>query len=422
VVQPTLQSALSGGEKAKAGKARVALQGFEKNSRKDAKGFAQILSRAKGKSEKGFPEGKRISLRETSAPEGNPKTARFDSEGETGNLKKSAGKKSAESAAGAAGEKEKMSRRKIPGEALLAEAGKTSSPEAGISPTPSGAAKNEEIKTSPLREGLGALRLDKTAPPEKPPADIFAGRIPLGTRAEAVKAEFREAGNPEPMEGRKKIDGRTAALRAGKEKVKEPADKPAENRPFKGEQDITAGEDQKKEALKETLEIRVTSRNGNDRFSENSRVSDGRDQREAADGLLRQFREEGNARIVRSARVILKDGNEGEIRLILKPERLGEVRIRLHLQDNLIAGRVFVENSSVREAFENNMGNLAEAFEQSGFEFAGLDVSVSGGGEDKNENEPPRFIREMRASELEKSVTRADPGLYYASHAVNMMA
>ena len=98
---------------------------------------------------------------------------------------------------------------------------------------------------------------------------------------------------------------------------------------------------------------------------------------QAAADLSRALKEEGNGEIIKKAQFVLKDRDQGEIRLILKPEKLGEVRIRLNLSDNRhIAGRIIVENNSVREVFQENMEALNRAFRENGFQTAGLDVSV----------------------------------------------
>jgi flagellar hook-length control protein FliK len=56
------------------------------------------------------------------------------------------------------------------------------------------------------------------------------------------------------------------------------------------------------------------------------------------------------------------------------------VRIRITLEDNHIAGKIFVDNQGVRDAFEQNLQNLQRSFREHGFDDASLDVSV---GEEK---------------------------------------
>lgn len=122
--------------------------------------------------------------------------------------------------------------------------------------------------------------------------------------------------------------------------------------------------------------------------------------------LLRQLREETNAEIVKNARIVLHDDERGEIRLRLKPEQLGSVRIELYLEEDRIAGRIFVENDTVREAFEENLRYLQQAFAQEGFTTGNLDVSVENGNrEDRQRPEQPHGRSRVR--ELERHVAGA---------------
>lgn len=95
--------------------------------------------------------------------------------------------------------------------------------------------------------------------------------------------------------------------------------------------------------------------------------------------ILKQLREQGfNRELVQKASFVLKDRGAGEIRLVLKPDNLGEVKFRLSLEDNRIAGKIIVENSSIRQVFENNLSHLNRVFRENGYEMSGLDVSVGG--------------------------------------------
>ena len=95
--------------------------------------------------------------------------------------------------------------------------------------------------------------------------------------------------------------------------------------------------------------------------------------------VLSQLRDGVNQQIVKQAGIVVKSDGSGEIKLIMKPEQLGKVRIQLSLNDNHIAGRIIVENNIVREIFESNLENLYKAFGSEGFENGGLEVSVQGG-------------------------------------------
>ena len=101
--------------------------------------------------------------------------------------------------------------------------------------------------------------------------------------------------------------------------------------------------------------------------------------RAAADGLFRNLQDKANLEIVDKARIVLRDDNQGEIRLIIKPEALGEVKIRLNLDDGRLAGQIIVENNTVKDVFQNNMQSLLDSFRDGGF--TGLDIQVSVGSE-----------------------------------------
>ena len=96
--------------------------------------------------------------------------------------------------------------------------------------------------------------------------------------------------------------------------------------------------------------------------------------------LMKQLEESVNNKIVKQSSIILKNGDSGEIKLILKPEALGKVRIRLSLNDNRVAGQIIVENAAVKEIFEQNLQSLERAFKENGFDTAALNVSVGGNG------------------------------------------
>jgi len=110
--------------------------------------------------------------------------------------------------------------------------------------------------------------------------------------------------------------------------------------------------------------------------------------------------------IVQQSRIILKDGGKGEIRLILKPESLGMVRIRINIQDNSIEGRILVENNSVRELFEGNLEHLKNALRSEGFGTAALEVAVGGekSRRDPTKEEFPSMRREAALDEFDRSM------------------
>ena len=117
--------------------------------------------------------------------------------------------------------------------------------------------------------------------------------------------------------------------------------------------------------------------------------------------FIEYLRENGNANIVKNANIILKENNEGEIRLLMKPESLGYVRIKLMLNDSHIAGRIIVDNPNIKEIFENNIENLIKNFKESGYSSAAIDVSV-GGEKNNNKKQSIENDKVLALKEIEK--------------------
>lgn len=124
--------------------------------------------------------------------------------------------------------------------------------------------------------------------------------------------------------------------------------------------------------------------------------------------------------IVHQAGIILRDGGEGEIRLVLKPEHLGSVRIRLHLGESSLEGRIVVDNSNVKELLESNLEGLKSALRQEGYATANIDVTVSGdGGRRRQLEQDPWAVAERSAGGFERVALAA---LDLGFTAVNLLA
>lgn len=146
--------------------------------------------------------------------------------------------------------------------------------------------------------------------------------------------------------------------------------------------------------------------------------------------LIRQaLRESGNAEIVQRAQFVLREHGAGEIRLTLKPESLGTVRINLSLDDHQVLGRIVVDSAEVKAAFDDNIADLRERMQRSGFTMGNLDVSVGQRNQDgqsfgqgEQGNQPffsDRYREGSRAFTQVQEISRADS---YRSVLVDMRA
>ena len=101
---------------------------------------------------------------------------------------------------------------------------------------------------------------------------------------------------------------------------------------------------------------------------------------------------------VKAGQIVLKDKNEGSIKLILHPESLGNVKIDLQISDKVIAGKITVASKEAFNAFKDAQDSLKNAFNQNGFELSGFDLSFQGESSSgqhffQNQREQENFLR-----------------------------
>jgi hypothetical protein len=150
------------------------------------------------------------------------------------------------------------------------------------------------------------------------------------------------------------------------------------------------------------------------------------------DILARELHQNLNNDIVRHASIILRDSSEGTIRLALKPESLGNVKIRLEMAENRITGRIVVETEETLHAFEKEITSLEKAFVESGFEGASLEMSLASDGRGAEQwqgaETTPSIARIIAASQYEASaaewteVPAALDYYYQGTRSINVLA
>lgn len=120
---------------------------------------------------------------------------------------------------------------------------------------------------------------------------------------------------------------------------------------------------------------------------------------------LERLREMAGSELIRASHLVLRDGG-GEIRLVLKPESLGSVRIRMNLVDNKIEGRIIVDTSAVKQVMDQSIDALGRALTAGGFQTASLEVSVGGQNADNGRQmqEPPAEVRRVAAQGFERNI------------------
>ena len=81
--------------------------------------------------------------------------------------------------------------------------------------------------------------------------------------------------------------------------------------------------------------------------------------------------------VLKSVGILVREGGGGELRLVLKPDSLGNIRIRVQIENNSLEGKILVDNSIVRDIVESNLAGLKSALRAEGFEQTALEVAVS---------------------------------------------
>lgn len=125
--------------------------------------------------------------------------------------------------------------------------------------------------------------------------------------------------------------------------------------------------------------------------------------------LARELHQNFNGDIVRHASMALRDGGESTIKLALRPDNLGNVKIRLEMTENKITGFIIVESEEALNAFRKEIASLEQAFKDAGFADASLDLTFAGDGRNAwREQEADSFSSQMVASSYEESIQDAE--------------
>ena len=123
------------------------------------------------------------------------------------------------------------------------------------------------------------------------------------------------------------------------------------------------------------------------------------------ESALERLRAMAGSELVKTTGIILRDGG-GEIRMVLKPESLGSVRIRMNLVDNGIEGRIIVDTPAVKQVFDGSIDALTRALTAQGFQITSLEVSVGGQNADggRAAEQAPSALRRESADGFERNV------------------
>ena len=135
--------------------------------------------------------------------------------------------------------------------------------------------------------------------------------------------------------------------------------------------------------------------------------------------------------LVKAGNIILKDNDVGQIKLVLNPESLGNVKIDLHISEKNITGRIIVASAEAYNAFKESADSLRQAFINSGFETAGFDLQFAGqnasGQQEQHQNSDAHFkmVRtygDYTAGQYDGDLETEENYAFSARNSVNIVA
>ncbi|MCI6481084.1 flagellar hook-length control protein FliK [Treponema porcinum] len=135
--------------------------------------------------------------------------------------------------------------------------------------------------------------------------------------------------------------------------------------------------------------------------------------------------------LVKAGNIILKDNDVGQIKLVLNPESLGNVKIDLHISEKNITGRIIVASAEAYNAFKESADSLRQAFINSGFETAGFDLQFAGqnasGQQEQHQNSDAHFrmmhtYGDYTAGQYDGDLETEENYAFSARNSVNIVA
>ena len=121
--------------------------------------------------------------------------------------------------------------------------------------------------------------------------------------------------------------------------------------------------------------------------------------------------------IVEKAALSLKNG-KSQVRIDLKPEFLGSVRMKITTENHLVTVRILTELPVVKEMIENNLSQLKTDLQSHGLEIDKLDVSVANDSQQRGKG----FEKADFLSEKENSDAKNVEGAVEEKEAVSLLS
>jgi flagellar hook-length control protein FliK len=100
--------------------------------------------------------------------------------------------------------------------------------------------------------------------------------------------------------------------------------------------------------------------------------------------LSKQVDESVMNQVVDKLNVAVKSGIT-EMRIMLRPESLGDVQLRIRMEGDVVMGKIYVENQQVKHIVEANLTMLKDALAQHNLQVGSFDVDVNHGNDTRDQ-------------------------------------
>jgi hypothetical protein len=98
-----------------------------------------------------------------------------------------------------------------------------------------------------------------------------------------------------------------------------------------------------------------------------------------------------------------------EIKLTLKPESLGEVRIRIQMQGDIVSARIHVENQQVKHIVETNFQSLKNALAEHNLQTGDFQVNIGGGNAQDAWDAAQEALKEQEKQQKQDNSSGTEP-------------
>lgn len=118
-------------------------------------------------------------------------------------------------------------------------------------------------------------------------------------------------------------------------------------------------------------------------------------------GTPRQLEESVMNQVTDNLQAAVKNGVT-EMRVLLRPEALGEVQLKIRVEGDVVMGKMYVENQQVKHIVEANLQTLKDSLSQHNLHIGSFDVDINHG------NDTQQQMRDMAQMAMQNSASGED--------------